>query len=113
MPPRREPQEPMTLDMICQFNKLKPPKFRGGADPLAYEEWKRKLENLFAIMDCPNRYKVALTTYQFEGEAEFWWETVKPRAGEDPVTWERLVELLDSKITHEIYNRQRRESFLP
>jgi len=48
--------------MICQFNKWKPPKFQGGADPLRYEEWKRKLENLFEIMECPDRYKVALTT---------------------------------------------------
>ena len=98
MLPRREPpQEPTTLDMICQFNKLKPPKFQGGADPLKYEEWKRKLENLFAIIECPDRYKVALTTYQFEGEAEFWWGTVKPREGEDPMTWDRLLELLDNK----------------
>jgi len=58
--------------MIYQFNKLKPLKFQGGADPLKYEEWKRKLENLFEIMECSDRFKVALTTYQFEGEAEFW-----------------------------------------
>jgi len=64
MPPCREPiHEPTTLDMICQFNKLKHPKFQGGADPLGCEEWKRKLENLFEIMECPDRFKVALTTY--------------------------------------------------
>ena len=80
MPPRREAiPEPTTSDMIFQFNKLKPQKFQGGADTLRYEEWKRKLENLFEIMECPDRFKVALTTYQFEGEAEFWWGTVKPR----------------------------------
>ena len=46
MPRRREPiQEPTSLDMICQFNKLKPSKFQGGADPLKYEEWKWKLDN--------------------------------------------------------------------
>jgi len=64
---------------------------------LKYEEWKRKLENLFDIMECPDRYKVALTTYQFEGEAEYWWGIVKPRRGEEPVSWERLMELLDAK----------------
>jgi len=31
--------EPTTMDVIFQFNKLKPPKFQGGADPLKYEEW--------------------------------------------------------------------------
>jgi len=39
MPPHREPSPgPTSMDMICQFNKLKPPKFDGGAAPLRYEE---------------------------------------------------------------------------
>ena len=98
MLPRREFVPELTvMDWICRFNKLNPPKFQGGTDPLKYEEWKRKLENLFDIMECPDRYKVALTTYQFEGEAEYWWGAVKPRRGEEPVTWERLMELLDAK----------------
>ena len=59
------------MDMICQFNKLKPPKFQGGADPLKYEEWMCRLENLFKIMEYPDRYKAALATYQFEGEVEY------------------------------------------
>jgi len=64
--------------MTCHFNKLKPPKFLGRANPLRYEEWVRRLENLFEIMECPYRFKVALTTYQFEGEAKYWWGMVKP-----------------------------------
>ena len=52
MPPRRElVAEPIALQMICQFNKLKPSKFSGEADPLAYEEWLRRMENLFELMD--------------------------------------------------------------
>jgi len=72
MPPRGAPaSEPTALDMICQLNKLKPPKFQGGVNPLRYEEWIRRLENLFEIMECPDRFKVALAMYQFEGEDEF------------------------------------------
>jgi len=56
------------MDMICQFNKFKPPKFKGGVDPLWYQEWMWRLENLFEIMDCPARFKVAIATYQFERE---------------------------------------------
>ena len=56
MPPRRIPiQEPSGMDVICHFNKLKPPKFQGGDNPLRYEEWIRKLENLFEIMECPRQ----------------------------------------------------------
>ena len=32
MPPRREPPEPTAIEMICQFNKLKPPKFESGSN---------------------------------------------------------------------------------
>jgi len=35
-------------------------------------------------MECPDRYKVAFATYQFEGEDEHWWGTVKPREEKIP-----------------------------
>jgi len=59
------------MEMICQFYKLKPPKFRGGADPMAYEEQLQRKENLFEIMECPERFTVRLATYQIEKEVEF------------------------------------------
>ena len=70
------------------------------------------MENLFEIMDCPNRYKVALITYQFVGEAEFWWETVKPRVGEDPMTWARLLELLDTNYYPRDIQQTKEREFL-
>ena len=74
MPPScQQGQELIAMDVICQFNKLKPPKFQGGANPLKYEEWARRLENLFEIIDCPDQYKVSVATYQFVEEAEYWW----------------------------------------
>ena len=89
MPPWRElVAKPTALEMICQFNKLEPPKFSGGTDPLTYEERLRRMENLFEVVDCPGGFKVRLATYQFEKEAEFWWGTVKPGAGEPALTWE-------------------------
>jgi len=63
-------------------------------------------------MECPDRYKVALTTYQFEGEAEYWWGTMKPREGEDPMTWDRLVELLDNKYYPRDIRRTKEREFL-
>jgi len=63
MPPHRQPPQKLTaVDVICQFNKLKPSKFQGEANLLKYEEWIRRLENLFEIMDCPDQYKVSLAT---------------------------------------------------
>jgi len=69
--PRELIPEPTAMEMICEFHKLKPPKFEGGTDPMVYEEWLRRMKNLFEIMDCPERFKVHLTVYQFEKEAAF------------------------------------------
>jgi len=74
------------MEMICQFHKLKPPKFEGGTDPMVYEEWFRRMENLLEIMECPERLKVHLAAYQFEKEDELWWGIVKPRVGEPVLT---------------------------
>ena len=113
MPPHRIPvPEPIVMDIICQFNKLKPPKFQGGADPLKYEEWIRRLENLFEIMECLDRFKVAFATYQFEGEAEHWWGTVKPRGEDDLMTWERMKELMDNKYYPRDAQRMKEREFL-
>jgi len=88
MPHRRELiPELTTMEMICQFNRLKPPKFEGGTEPMVYEEWFQRTENLFEIMECPERFKVNLAAYPLKKEAEFWWGTVKPRVGELVLTW--------------------------
>jgi len=113
MPPCCEPVQELTvMDIICQFNKLSPPNFQGGADPLKYEEWKHKLENLFELMECPDRYKVALATYQFEEEAEYWWGTIKPRNGENPMTWTRLRELMVQQHYPRNVQRMKEREFL-
>lgn len=88
MPPRQEqPPELMTVDMICQFNKLKPPKFEGRLDLLVSEALLRKMENLLPIMECLDRFKVHLATYQFPREVQFQWGTIKPQSGDLRLTW--------------------------
>jgi len=63
-------------------------------------------------MECPDRYKVALVTYQFDGEVEYWWGIVKPREGEDPTTWERLKELMDNHYYPRDVRRMKEREFL-
>jgi len=104
MPPRRELTLELTaMEMICQFNKLKRPTFEGGNDPMVYEEFLRRMENLFEIMECPKRFNVHLATYQFEKETEFWWGTVKPRTRESVLTWNQLKALMDTQYySHDV-----------
>jgi len=70
------------------------------------------MENLFEIMECPARFKVALATYRFEGEVEYWWGTVKPRADENPMTWDRLKEMMDNQYYPRDVRRMKEREFL-
>jgi len=63
---------------------------------MVYEEWLRRIEKLFEIMECPEWVKVRLATYQLEREAEFWWGIVKPRTSEPALTWDQLKALMDA-----------------
>jgi len=82
MPPRRELiAEPTTLEMICQFNKLKPLKFSGWTDPLAYEEWLRRTENLFEVMDCPESSKVTWQPTNFKRRLNSGGVRLNPKLG--------------------------------
>jgi len=48
-------------------------------------------------VESPDRYKVSLATYQFEGEVEYQWGMIKLRGEEDLMTWERPRELMDNQ----------------
>ena len=72
----------------------------------------RRMENLFEIMKCLARFKVALAIYQFEGEVEYWWGTVKPREGENPITWDRLKEMMDNQYYPRDVRRMKEREFL-
>ena len=76
MPPRRTPPPPpleqTTMDMVCKFCKLSPPKFEGGTNPFIV--WGMAKEDAKPILcdkglEC---FKVQQATYQFEKEAEYW-----------------------------------------
>jgi len=72
----------------------------------------RRMENLVEVMDCPEGFKVHLVTHQFEKEAKFWWGTVKPRAGESGLTWEKLRTLMDAQYYPRDMKRAKEQEFL-
>jgi len=63
-------------------------------------------------MEFLDRFKVASATYQFEGEGEFWWKTVKPRSEEAPITWEQVREMMDVKYYPRDAKRAKEQEFL-
>lgn len=48
-------------------------------------------------MECPANYKVRFGAHLFEKDTSFWWDTVKPKEGEQPLTWAQFKRLLDEK----------------
>ena len=38
-----------------------------------------------------------MASHQFEKEANFWWATVKPQAGQPQLMWQQFKDLLDEK----------------
>jgi len=55
---------------------------------------------------------MALATYQFEREAEFWLGIVKPRGDEPPMMWERFKELMDAEYYPKDAKRAKEHEFL-
>jgi len=70
------------------------------------------MKNLFEIIECPERFKVHLVTYQFEKEAKFCWGIVKPRASEATSTWNQLKTLMDTQYYPQDVRRAKQREFL-
>ena len=66
------------INLLNKFLKLQPSKFRGTANPSKLDEWMRELDKIFKIMICPKEYKVGLATHLFTGDADHWWDSIKP-----------------------------------
>jgi len=94
-PPPPPPNDGM--EMLIKFLKLKPPTFDGAPDPIQYEHWKRKIEGLFEVTECPANHKAKFAAHLFEKDAGFWPDAVKPKEGEQPLTWAEFKGLLDGK----------------
>jgi len=82
-----------------QFQKLNPPAFRGGVDPIQAEEWLRQIEKILDVMECTETQRVSFASFMFQGEAERWWEMVKGGAknlGRE-ISWNFLVAKFNEK----------------
>ena len=51
----------------------------GNYDPVVLEEWVRKIEKIFTVVEVLEEKKVNIGTYYLTGEANIWWNTVKGR----------------------------------
>ncbi|XP_019192768.1 PREDICTED: uncharacterized protein LOC109187077 [Ipomoea nil] len=73
----------------------RPPVFAGEEDPVLLEEWIRSLDNIFAVVGCPDDRRVELATFYFSHEADLWWVHEGPACQEEPgFDWSALKDKL-------------------
>lgn len=63
--------------MLREFRKLNLPNFRGDPNPLVAHKWLRQVRKLMDILRMPVEYRVTIAASLFEGEADYWWESIQ------------------------------------
>ena len=94
------------------FQSLRPPEFKGTADPVEARAWLKEMEKSFKILQIAEEQKTVFATYLLKGEANFWWESKKNLEGEGVITWERFSKLFLDKYFPKYMEGQMELKFL-
>ncbi|MQL86794.1 hypothetical protein Taro_019326 [Colocasia esculenta] len=97
---------------LCKKLSLNPPRFSGSPDPDEAENWKDETERIFQVMQCTNREKVVLATFQFTKDARAWWKATSahlPNVGE--LEWARFLEIFWGKYFSERVKEKKAAEF--
>ncbi|GFZ06902.1 hypothetical protein Acr_18g0010720 [Actinidia rufa] len=90
-----------------QFMKLNPPEFVGAIVPLVAEEWLKKLDAIFEVMEVTDEQKLILATFMLRGEARNWWESMRRMQNAQPegvpMSWQRFVDIFNDQYFPRIY----------
>ncbi|XP_028123288.1 uncharacterized protein LOC114320320 [Camellia sinensis] len=99
LPPLPVQPEPNTNDDVIaltqKFNKMKPPTFQGGLEPMKAEAWVPKTEKLFEVFPCVEAHKVLLATFTLQEESRRWWMLI--RDTNNAMTWAQFKEAFYEK----------------
>ncbi|XP_022851452.1 uncharacterized protein LOC111373183 [Olea europaea var. sylvestris] len=98
LPPAPGPTTALTVPIIEQFRRYRPPSFDGGDDPLAAEEWLRTIEKIFRHISCPENQKVLCAEFMLVEEPAI---GGNPHHGDKDITeYERKFEELSHYTPH-------------
>ncbi|XP_057478100.1 uncharacterized protein LOC130765643 [Actinidia eriantha] len=99
-----------------QFMKLNSPEFMGATNPLVAEEWLKKLDTIFEVIEVTDEQKLTLATFMLRGEARNWWETMRRMQNAQPegvpISWRRFVEIFNDQYFPRIYRMQKEQEFM-
>ncbi|GFY96196.1 hypothetical protein Acr_11g0005020 [Actinidia rufa] len=72
-----------------QFMKLNLPEFVGAIDLLVAEEWLKKLDAIFEVMEVTDEQKLTLATFMLRGDARNWVGLSRQRSSDVTTTTEQ------------------------
>ncbi|GJY81500.1 putative reverse transcriptase domain-containing protein [Tanacetum coccineum] len=79
------------------FMKCKPLSFKGTEGMVGLIRWSEKMETMFHISNCPERYQVKYATCTLLDSALTWWNSHKRTIGTDAayaLSWRELMKLM-------------------
>ncbi|MQL68335.1 hypothetical protein Taro_000607 [Colocasia esculenta] len=95
-------------DLYGNFQRINPPRFNGTPDPDEAENWVKAMERIFRVMQCSEREKVLLATFQLDRDARAWWETASRQLPNINIEWDEFLELFNTKYFSK-GNREKKE----
>ncbi|MQL97767.1 hypothetical protein Taro_030465 [Colocasia esculenta] len=99
-------------DLHRNFRSLNPPRFSGSPDPNEVENWQEEIERIFQVMQCTNREKVVLATFQHTKDARAWWKATSahlPNIAE--LEWAGFLEIFRGKYFSERVKEKKASEF--
>jgi hypothetical protein len=98
---------------LAEFLKLKPPTFSGSSVSEDPQRFIDGLERLWRALGCSDVRAVELTSYQLEGVAHDWFETVTHgrQMGSPPMAWKEFSELFMARFLPESVRDQLAHEF--
>ncbi|XP_021851828.2 uncharacterized protein [Spinacia oleracea] len=100
-------------DMFERLPKVKPPYFKGQADPTVLENWIREFEKLFGAVNCPENTRVGQDVLYLKDEADLWWkENGAILSAAEGFNWDSFVTALRGKFYPSFMRKQKAQDFI-
>ncbi|XP_021750370.1 uncharacterized protein LOC110716043 [Chenopodium quinoa] len=100
-------------EMFKKLAQVRPPVFKGGADPTFLENWIREFDKLFVALNCPEGMKVDQAAMYLKDEADIWWrdnaEIIKAKPN---FRWEVFKTALRDKFYPPFLKKQKAQEFI-
>ena len=65
--------------MVEKARRLGAQEFQGTIDLVLVEDWIKRIERIFEIIECPKERKVNIAAFLLEGRALNWWTSLISR----------------------------------